>query len=185
MDRRFPLWLQLRLGSWADIKKRVRQVEGLFATGRVTPETFSDEFALRAAMTDLVHQESFELGLDSDPSDEEGEDVEGVPCIAEVPAASTRSAMTVVHDLEALGYYAEFLGVRGTVVREYLGGMSLDAKHIQQSAITVAIQDPTESIQLVARVIELLRARQVRTSRGGRVGVCRPKAEICSCTWRS
>ena len=159
MDPRFPLWIQLRLGSLSDAKKRIRQVQRLFDAGRIDDQILSDDRKLRDAMVSLVRADTSEVGLDPDQSsgDESDEGYERDP--AREPT-SRRAGSTVSHDLEALQYYTEFLGRSGRLVQEYVASIGLDAKHIQRATVSVNVQAPTTALHVISAVLSTLHARQ-------------------------
>ena len=148
MDKRFPLWLSLRLKSRADVNHRVSKMDTILSSGDITSDIFSDDLTLRNYLqnTYLGRSAMRTFFMDENFTDEED--------------GSTLSSATQVHDIEAMCLYMEFLG-RSSVISSKLRGMlSQKVKMLQQANVSAHVQDHQATIRVMLNLCQRLRERQ-------------------------
>jgi hypothetical protein len=140
MDGRFPVWIHLRLESQESIDKVVSTVTRMFADTQLkltvdifasdrTFETFIKKYAMRNSTLDV----SAKPGNDASDfeKDDDGQEKDGL----------ARGYAVVTHDIEALGYYAEFLGRSFAFSESFIQKIiGLATKYVQQSDVSMQIQ---------------------------------------------
>ena len=138
MDVRFPVWLSLHLKNKEDIKKRVNQIQKLFADDQITNEMFTaDGLDLLKQVNDWLYDDEGKLRADE-----------------------ARKPTTIAHDIEVIGYYTRFQGYSYPGITALVAKAGVDARHTQQATISMTIQDPSRALNTVKQVIDKLRSRQ-------------------------
>jgi len=169
MDKRFPVWMHLRLDSEASINKIVATIQRMF-TNKVHPLTmdaFSTDQTFEAYMR-VWALKNEQLGVmlsaetnGSDDDDDTGDPEDGLPYTElQEPEESTRGYATITHDLEAAGHYAVFLGRSAEFSRTFISILGRITKYLQQATVSLSIQDNANALHLVTTVRATLRERQ-------------------------
>ena len=147
MDKRFPLWLSLRLKSSSDINHRVSKMDSILS-GDIDSDIFSDDLTLRNFLQNTYLGQSAMRTFFMDENFTDDDD-----------GSSLRSS-TLVHDIEAMCLYMEFLGRSSTISSQLRGMLSQKVKMMQQANISTHVQDHQATIRIVHNLVDSLRTRQ-------------------------
>lgn len=168
MDKRFPVWLHMRLSSQNSIEKVRSTIQRMFAVGDVLPlkrSTFQTDKILVDYLTKRAKLNTklriFVTNTNTnDDSDEDGvkDDIESNKYLDVVTTDLGYAAVT--HEITAVGYYAEFLGCIFIYSDKFINRMGMITKYLQQSDVSMNIQDNSNILLLFDQIHTKLRERQ-------------------------
>ena len=146
----FLLWLHLRLDSQDNIHKIITNTTQLFLHHLLTSDDFATEPQLLVFIERHINNNNV-LNL-FHPQQH--------PALLDAARSHTVGYATLTHDIESIGYYAEFLGKTYPRVRKLLGKLSTGTKYMQQAHVALFIQDHIRTLDYVHQIVHALRARQ-------------------------
>ena len=149
MDPRFPFWMHLQLQSQGSINKIISTMTVFFRTGACVADFDNDETLETLMLAHARRNAKLAVFLEAEAPDPDPN-----------PTKKHGSDATTTHQIECLGWYATFLGRRVGMHTELIKKLAYITKFIQQSNVSIHIQDNTPSRLLLTSIVDGLRRRQ-------------------------
>ena len=169
MNKRFPIWLHLRLSSQDSIDKHIGTIKRMF-TSKFLPlklihfktDKTLEKYLKERAMSN-PNLRVFLVGTNANDDSDNDDNIDDIKTNDTPSLGIERENIgyaTVTHEITSVGYYAEFLGCTFIYSNKFIKRLATITKYLQQSDVSMNIQDNSNILLLFEDIHNKLRKQQ-------------------------